>query len=203
MGKAIDISNYSGRLNAAQLDWLQGRYDLVIVRLSTENNRQQRSITVQQVTALAAAGIPWQGYLWMYWEQYPGALYMLATELIPDGWPGYAGKGIWIDLEDETGDPRLAATCLQAYLDILETEGFQPGVYSGSWWVERNPWLSDDPIARKLATLPTWWADYGVAPTCDLPLAGPFGNLAMHQYAAHQSLGPMYACDESLICRIV
>lgn len=203
MAKALDISNYTGRLNTQQIEWLQGRYDLVIVRLSTENNRQQRSIAAQQVAALAAARIPWQGYLWMYWEQYPSALWNLARERLPDGWPGYSGKGIWIDLEDEPGDSGLAATCLQAYLDVLETDGFTPGIYTGSWWVAKNEWLSDEPVARKLSTLPVWWADYNREPGAEIPLAGPFTDLAMHQYASHEFLGPMMACDESHIWRIV
>lgn len=203
MDRAIDISNYSGRLNGVQVDWLRDRYDLVIVRLSTEDNHGQREIAAQQVKALADAQLPWQGYLWFYWDVYPGVSWMRAKEMLPDGWPGYCGSGIWLDLEDMPGDHRLAATCLQAYCDILETEGFQPGIYSGSWWVKRNPWLSDEPIARKLSTLPTWWASYGTDPKCDLPLPMPFANLAMHQYVSHQWLGPIPACDESLICRIV
>lgn len=203
MGRALDISNYTGRLNGEQVEWLKDRYDLVIVRLSTEDHRQQRAIAAQQVSALAGAGIAWQGYLWLYWEQYPTRLWQLASQFLPSEWPGYAGSGIWIDLEDMPGDPQLAATCLLAYLAILETEQFQPGIYTGSWWIAQNDWISDEPLAKKLSQLPTWWADYNQEPTCDLALAGPFSNLAMHQYAAHNSLGPLLACDESLVCRIV
>lgn len=203
MRRAIDISNYTGTLSAEQARWIREHYDLAIVRLSTEDNHGQREIAAQQVKMLADQSVPWQGYLWMYWEQWPGTLWMRAKAHLPESWPGYAGAGIWIDLEDTPGPYDLAAACLQAYCDILETEGFVPGIYTGGWWVAQNPWLLEEPICRKLATLPVWWAHYGLAPSCNLSLAGPFRDLAMHQFASHQALGPLMACDESLICRIV
>lgn len=203
MGTAIDISNYSGRLNGTQCEWLRDRYDLVIVRLSTEDNRGQRAIAAQQVLALAEAGIPWQGYLWMYWDVYPEVLWERATAQLPADWPYYSGTGIWLDLEDQPDDTRLAATCLQAYCDILETDDFQPGVYSGPWWVEQNPWITEGRIAKKMSQLPVWWANYNVQASCNLGMPYPFVDLAMHQHTSYNALGPMMACDISEVCRVV
>jgi hypothetical protein len=199
---AIDISNYTGELGPDEVVWLKENAQLVIVRLSTEDNHNQRRIARQQVIALAGAGIPWQGYIWCYWDMAPTDHWRLATELLPEGWPGYHQSGIWLDMEDDCEPHLLAPAWVGAYGLMLRAEGFVPGIYTGSWWIDKHyrafaPWLSE-----LWAQYPLWFANYNVQPTCEPPGTTPWTSAAMHQHAEVKAGPVLHSYDLSLICDV-
>lgn len=199
---AIDISNYTGMLGTKHIEWMRENAAFAIVRLSTEDGRDQRRIAAQQINELVQAGIPWQGYLWCYWQDDPVEHWIRATEMLPAGWPGYHGSGIWLDCEDTPHRPGAAFTWLMAYSHMLALEGFTPGIYTGTWWVRQNPAEFAGMRAGYLARMPAWWANYSHLPGCDVPQIEPWETLAMHQYAS-VNVGPvLLAYDLSYVCQL-
>lgn len=201
-GTAIDISNYTGELDARQLNWMRDNADLVIVRLSTEDNKRQRDIAAQQVGALAQAGIPWQGYLWCYWRDDPYEHWMAAQEKLPRGWPGYHQLGIWLDMEDACAPAKGALEWVNSYATLLRADGFSPGVYTGLWWIRQHAGAFYDDRGRYWAQYPLWWASYGVTPECQPSSIGPWKDVAMHQYQSVDQGDPLSSYDLSLICNV-
>lgn len=201
-GTAIDISNYTGRLSGEQLLWLKDNCDVVIVRLSTEDGGNQREIAAQQVSALADAGVPWQGYLWCYWQDSPFEHWKRATELLPTNWPGYFQSAIWLDMEDICRPAVRVIDWVMAYSAMLKTEGFIPGVYTGQWWMDLHKPAFEEPAAIYWRQLPLWLAHYGIDPTCTPTLPYPFRSIAMHQYQAVNVGDPLSSYDLSLICNL-
>lgn len=201
-GTAIDISNYTGKLEDWDLDWLQGNCDLVIVRLSTEDNHAQRDIAAQQVGALAARGIPWQGYLWAYWVDDPFDHWQRAKAKLPPSWPGYYGRNIWIDLEDAVPQGDRALPWVMAYAEMLRADDFLPGVYTGEWWVNQERSAFEGGRADLWTRYPLWFADYSEPPSCKPQGTAPWWNVAMHQFQSIDQ-GPVIASyDRSLICNV-
>lgn len=157
---------------------------LVIVRLSTEDNKGQRAIAAQQVSALADAGIPWQGYLWCYWGMDPVDHWALAQEMLPASWPGYYGLNIWLDMEDDCSPPLLALAWVYAYGELLRRDGFAPGVYTGEWWIDKHDAAFKPHLAHIWNQYPLWFAAYKLPrPPADKQTA-PWGEVAIHQYAS-------------------
>lgn len=201
-GIAIDISNYTGKLESWDLDWLEQNSQLVIVRLSTEDGSSQRDIAAQQVAALAARGKPWQGYLWAYWGLDPIVHWNLATEMLPPGWPGYYGRNIWIDMEDPPSRPGDALSWVAEYAWILEHEDFRPGVYTGQWWIGEQQGGFGPLRSAQWTRLPLWFASYNVPPSCAPSGTAPWNGVAMHQFESIDQ-GPVLAkYDRSLICNV-
>lgn len=203
MAEAIDISNYTGELRQTHLDWLRENADFVIVRLSTEDNRNQRVIAASQVRALHRARIPWQGYLWCYWDDDPFDHWHRATELLPGEWPSYHQLGIWLDMEDACVPARKSLEWVSAYANLLATDGFVPGVYTGKWWVDQHRAAFTGHRAKYWATFPVWWARYGIEPSCDLTGIEPFTRLAMHQFEAVDRGPVLRSYDRSHVCSVV
>lgn len=201
-GTAIDISNYTGDLDDARLEWLQANADLVVVRLSTEDRRGQRRIAQQQVVALASRGIPWQGYLWCYWADDPYDHWASAKEMLPPDWPAYYGSHIWLDMEDRDEYPRHTLEWVNSYASLLRTDGFRPGVYTGLWWLRQHAAAFDGDRGRYWAQYPLWWASYGVQPDCQPSSIGPWQSVAMHQYQSVDHGPVMGSYDLSLICNV-
>jgi hypothetical protein len=199
---AIDISNYSGELTPEKIAFLRANASLVIVRLSTENGANQRAIAAQQVAALAEAGIPWQGYIWSYWDQSPVEHWEWARELLPDGWPGYHKLGIWLDCEDPSVPAVDALDWINSYASLLRADGFVPGVYTGLWWVRRHDAAFRGSRGQYWAQFPLWWASYRVKPACLPSSIGPWQSVAMHQYQAVEVGSPLSSYDLSLICDV-
>jgi len=182
MKTAIDISNYTGNLTQNQALWLKRNTDLVIVRLSTEDGGGQREIAAQQVSVLASYRIPWQGYLWCYWQDNPVDHWARATEKLPKDWPGYHSLGIWLDMEDKCDPPLLALSWVYRYKLLLKPEGFEVGVYTGEWWLDAHRSAFTTHLAPIWRTFPLWFANYSVPPGGALPGAAPWEKVAMHQY---------------------
>lgn len=181
---AIDISNYTGDLSERQLEWLRETAAFVIVRLSTEDQDHQRTIAAQQVYALADARIPWQGYLWCYWDMDPFEHWRRATELLPDGWPGYLKAGIWLDMEDPVPRGQQALSWIGAYASLLARDGFTAGVYTGQWWLDQNRAGFEGGREDYWTEYPLWFARYGIPPTPAVAGIHPWTEVAMHQWAA-------------------
>lgn len=201
-GTAIDISNYTGELSELQVNWLRDNCDVVIVRLSTEDGRSQRWIAQQQVGALADGGVPWQGYLWCYWQDSPYEHWQRAKELLPADWPGYFQSAIWLDLEDLQRPQIHVLDWVMAYANMLRAEGFIPGVYTGQWWVDLHPAAFTPETAAYWRQLPLWLAHYGIDPTCKPTPPQPFRSIAMHQYQTVEGSYPLSHYDLSLICNL-
>lgn len=201
-GTAIDISNYTGKLEFWDLDWLQGNSDLVIVRLSTEDGAGQRDIAAQQVSALGERGIPWQGYLWCYWDQHPASHWERATELLPAGWPGYYGRNIWLDMEDDVTPGVRALDWVTSYAWLLEGEDFAPGLYTGAWWIRKHSAAFQPALERHWARFPLWNANYNGNPSCGNPGLPIWGAVAMHQYESVGQGPVLGSYDRSLICHV-
>lgn len=201
-GIAIDISNYTGRLDEWDLDWLQGNAQLVIVRLSTEDNHGQRDIAEQQVSALAGRGIPWQGYLWAYWSDDPFDHWQRVKERLPEGWHGYYGRNIWIDLEDFEQPAIATLAWVMAYAEMLRAEDFLPGVYLGEWWADAEREAFEGGRAELWTRYPLWFARYNGYRTCQPQGTAPWASVAMHQFESVDQ-GPVLASyDRSLICKV-
>lgn len=202
MGTAIDISNYTGRLDDRQLRWLQDEAELVVVRLSTEDSKGQRDIAAQQVDALAGAGIAWQGYLWCYWDESPYVHWQRAQEKLPPGWPKYHQLGIWLDMEDAAPPGMDPLDWVGAYAQMLRVDGFVPGVYTGRWWLDAHRWAQQGERGRYWSQYPLWWASYGVEPSCQPGYTHPWTAVAMHQYRSVESGSVLNSYDLSLICDV-
>lgn len=200
MSRAIDISNYSGYLDDRQVEWLKANCQLVIVRLSTEDKRSQRDIAAQQVLALHAAGVPWQGYLWCYWDMDPYEHWRLATEKLTGEWPSYHRLAIWLDMEDVCRPAWHALEWVSAYAGLLAADGFLPGVYTGQWWLDQHREAFEGGRAKYWTQYPLWWAHYGIEPTCTPPNLVPWEQAAMHQYRSVGHGSPLSAYDVSLVC---
>lgn len=174
MPKAVDVSNYNGELTDEWCTAVKAAgVALVIVRLSTESEHDQAEITARQVAVLARNQVPWQGYLWAYWNSDPGVLWDAAQAQLPPGWPGYSGRNIWIDCEDGDPDPYLGLLWLVEYGRILEAADFQPGIYTSPYWWKNNVRNRDSQQVRILGEWPLWVAYWDWAMDC--AKVPPFG----------------------------
>lgn len=200
MQRAIDISNYTGHLDGAAVDYLRRAASFVVVRLSTEDVAGQRDIAASQVGTLADAGIPWQGYLWCYWDDDPYQHWQLAQERLPAGWAGYHRLGIWLDMEDNCPNAAAALEWVGAYASLLTRDEFVPGVYTGRWWIDQHPAAFAGGRTRYWTQYPLWWASYGVAPSCYLAGIGPWERVAMHQYQSVDRGAYLSSYDLSQVC---
>lgn len=200
MKHAVDISNYTGRLSADQAGYLRHSTDLVIVRLSTETSRDQHNIALQQINALNDAGVPWQAYLWAYWNDSPYELWMRASDGIDPTWAGYYGGRIWLDLEDNPEDDNRAFDWILSYGALLEMEDFRPGIYTGQWWLDQHPGFLAGRRAEFLTSFPLWLANYSHPGDCSILPPPEWQSIAMHQYASREEWGIIGPCDLSVIC---
>lgn len=202
MAEAIDISNYTGFLGEGQVAWIRENFEFAIVRLSTEDGGRQRDKAAQQVRALHEGGVPWQGYLWCYWDQSPFDHWQRAQELLPAGWPGYHKLGIWLDMEDIASPAIWSLDWVNSYAQLLEADGFVPGVYTGLWWIRQHAGAFDGEQGKYWGRYPLWWAAYNGRPSCSPDSIGPWQHIAMHQYASVEK-GPLVSSyDVSLICDV-
>lgn len=183
-GRAIDISNYSGPMTAESIQAIQAaNVKLVVVRLSLETGRNQLGIARQQIVTLAAAGIPWQGYHWCYYDQPAGPSVRSLESAFGDIWAGYYGSTLWLDDEDEDSIGEDNYRWLHRAGKAAKRLGFTPGIYTRpSLWNGTDRELAPGILLDEFATWPLWltaWSSpFGTRPN---PIAR-WSTVTMAQY---------------------
>jgi GH25 family lysozyme M1 (1,4-beta-N-acetylmuramidase) len=176
--RAVDVSNYTGPLNADQVAALRAEgIGHVVVRLSLETP-YKREIAVQQLRGCVAGGLTVSGYLWVYGNTTPadvGAAVAIATEA------DARLCMLWLDLEED--GPTVEQIRGLAHAAIVA--GVRPGIYTGRWW-----WWGHFGNPADFADIPLWDANYGLGPRLDAtPGYGGWTSRAGHQYAGTSTVG--------------
>lgn len=190
---AKDVSNYSVTFSPDLLaGWAAAGTRLVILQCFPPNYAQY-TIQRHQMDVCAAAGMPWDVYLYDYlgdsaWRD--GALAGLdmaaADGLVP--------RKLWLDEEDVTSEngwtpeQRVAAieASLQAADAWLTAHGRPPaGIYAAAWW-----WGPRTGNSTAFADRQWWAAQYdGVADASVITPVGGWDHCAIKQYAGSQPDG--------------
>jgi hypothetical protein len=150
------------------------------VRLSTESVAK-RTIALGQLRSAVFNGCAVSGYIWGYWDLKPvshvhDAIGILGlNDFTPD-----KVKTIWIDAEDPaSGD---VAHWLRTAINEIRALGYQPGIYTGIWWIKDH--LNDLSV---LEGVRLWLAEYNnIADLDSVELIESLkrAQLVGHQYSA-------------------
>ena len=185
---AVDCSNYSDYLSPAQINGLkEAGVGLVIVRLPIPGVERADLVPIarQQIEALVAGGIPWQGYMWCYPEtpverQVPAVLEFLAPIQHT-----YHGDILWVDVETDKPSFRADVMAwLRAARPLIEARGYAMGIYtSATMWVKAKG-------TDEFADCPLWDANDNGTPGHGLISYGGWGGKPLiHQYWGTSTVG--------------
>jgi hypothetical protein len=133
----IDVSNYSGALDDAQVAGLRAvGVELGIVQSLEPPAGYPQGVTRQQIQALLDGGIAVDAYVWLWFAFDVDDIERKCALL--DGLPI---RQMWLDVEDQAAVQYDQATIeqkIQAAMDRCDqvpvTGGRKTGVYSGRWW---------------------------------------------------------------------
>lgn len=175
---AVDVSNWQG----ADLQPIIAAHqpEHIVVRLSTEIDRNQRGIAIYQVQQALALGLSVSAYIWCYWRLDPHA-HMLDALKVADAAGLSPDVMLWLDVEDDDG-ARLE-TCQPWLVDAvaeLERNGRRAGIYTSADFWQRRVGNSPD-----FARLPLWLAHWDGIPkltSSAMPLGG-WSTLAGKQWS--------------------
>lgn len=204
-GLAIDISNYTGRLDARACEIIQtAGVGLVVVRLSIEETAAQAEIAAQQVGALADAGIPWQGYVWAYFDMDPAEIWAEATRRLDPAWPGYHGATVWLDCEGAVPDGADVVQWLQDWDTVVRANNCLPGIYSTRLWWETNVPIPLRRQRRLFGGWEAWIAQWDGYRSCaNVWPWPPFGVVSMKQTGEQELTPELGPHDVNWACHVV
>lgn len=172
MTLAVDISNYSGTINAAQVAMLKRiGVGKVIVQLVNPGELSHR----QQIPVLLAAGMAVEAYVYVWMSDLA-----FITERIrwanAELWQFPAVKFLWLDCEDVSDGltPKETRDAIQR----ARTEALLPcGIYTAGWW-----WQAHTEDWTGCRDLPLWDADYDGRLALDPVAYGGWTLPVMKQY---------------------
>lgn len=173
LGKAFDISNWSGRLTADQVACIKREgYELVIP------GTQIASISQQQFGVCAAGGLRLQAYVFLDFTGDAAAQVSAAIDICA----GFPVEMLWLDCEDEKAEAMTEAATvafIQAAADACINR-MRSGIYAAEGWWKRQTGNSE-----AFKAYPLWNALYNGG--ADLVAAGygGWGVPFIHQYSAN------------------
>jgi len=182
---AVDASKFT--LEPFPVDqWKANGVGLVICQAHPAGYGNDKSIRL--IRAVAAAGLPWDAYVYQYLNSPDWCTGALAT-LDAAAQEGLQPRKLWLDLEDVdqgqgwTVSQRVAA--IQRDLAACDARGLTVGIYSAAWWwntrMDGGAFFTD----RQL-----WAAQYdNVADTTAFTPFGGWSSCRIKQYAGSQSDG--------------
>ena len=178
----VDISNYTGPLDPAQVAALRDNFGLVIVQaVDPPSPPYPVGVTREQVLALQAAGVEVEAYIYLWFDE-PVASVRTRLNLLN----GLGIKRVWLDVEDAEGSMwYTTAQCqdkVRAAVYAIAEYGYEVGIYTAKWF-----W--GDWMGPEFSYLPLWVAQYDDIP--DLAVFNPFGGwsqAAIKQYVGTTQL---------------
>lgn len=196
MSKAVDISNYSGELNASQAQRLvELGYTTAIVQVVNEDIHLHR----QQIPILQAAGIDVQGYVYMWFDgDFESRVAYACREL-----QNYNITKLWLDCEDQAyangENPQHVIRAIRRSSWVATIAGVTSGIYTGKWW-----WEVATGDTKEFSDLPLWAAVYGGNP--DITSFVPFGgwtSLAIKQHTPDTTIALIPNVDLNTVREVV
>lgn len=175
----MDVSNYSGPLNAATLQgWKEAGIEKVIV------GTQKRDIARDQLAAATDAGFDVEAYVYLYWDWNMSEQVKTARDVVV----GFPIKRLWLDTEDQAA--HLTAAALKRYLNTAvgaAEKGGPIGIYTAKWW-----WVPAMKNTDAFNQHALWYAAYDGVPTFDDWPVGKFGG--WEKPLCKQYEGDVYLC---------
>lgn len=168
MPVAIDISQWSGEVSVEDFQRAKAAgCSRVIVAL---NNL---TLAKRQIDNAKAAGLQVQAYIYLYFQQDPASRVSEALNALS----GTGVRDVWLDCEDETFSfaSRFCINKLGYCADLVWKRGFNPGVYTASWWWKKHIDSTPDSelstqqveYLAKIYDLPLWDARWDNDPDID------------------------------------
>lgn len=190
MPLAIDISNYSGPISAAQAGALvEAGVRRVIVGTQAPGAPYPPCALTQQIPALLDAGIEVHAYVYLWLADDCGEQVRAALDLVAP-WRERLGW-LWLDVEDTTATALTPAERLDAVRAAIEAAGTMPvGIYTARWF-----WRGAMADTTACAALPLWVAEYDSRADLDFPSFGGWTGAAMKQYAADATVAGVPCVD--------
>ena len=181
---AVDVSNYTGPLNAAQLAaWKRDGIELVIVQAIDPPAGYPPGCTVQQIQACQAAGLDVEAYVFLWFGL--GTSDIQAKLGLLDG---LGIRRVWLDVED-TGARSLRLpkriSVVQGALNAIAAAGYDNGIYTGYWF-----WSGYMGNTSALNSYDLWDAHYDGDPNVSTGFVpyGGWSTCLIKQYAGTSTL---------------
>lgn len=166
MGRAIDISNWSGAVTREQFDAILALgYDLCIV------GTQDRDIAQRQMVRAVVAGFELDAYVWLSWGK--PIIPQIERALVTIS--GYPVGRLWLDVEEESHGVHMIKTIRRA---VDACAGHPVGIYTS-----RYKWQAITGDTNAFAHLPLWDAWYGHE---DIEDFVPYGGWSRCEVRQHQ-----------------
>ena len=189
MPLAIDVSNFTGPIDAAQASALHATgVRRAVVGTQYPPSPYPAGCAHLQIPALLDAGIEVEAYLYLWFAQDPAQQVRDALAVIAP-WGERIGR-LWIDVEDETGNLDAAARIAHVRAAVQACAGVPTGVYTAAWFW--RPHMED---TAALAALPLWAAQYDGRADLDVMPFGGWARAAMKQYVGDTSIGGLSGVD--------
>lgn len=170
MPLAYDISNYSGPATDQMIHDLQAtQVSKVIVQSVNPPAPYPTTQTVQQITALKAAGFEVEAYIYL-WNQWAEGVDR-ALDLLPAG----GVSRVWLDVEDVSSPPTIEG--IGTALGKIQARGYTTGIYTARWYWPSNFNFSSHPL---------WVAQYDGKANLDFTPFGNWTKCEMKQYTTEE-----------------
>ena len=190
MPLAIDVSNYSGPIAAAQArDLVAAGVRRVVVGTQYPAPPFPRGVAHEQIPALLEAGLQVHAYVYLWLAEDGGAQVEAALARL-EPWRAHLGR-LWLDVEDTTATMLTATQRLAAVRAAIDAaRGMPVGIYTARWY-----WQGAMADTTACAALPLWVAQYDGRAD---PSFAPFGGwtaASMKQYAEDVTLAGVPKVD--------